>query len=77
MRLIDLVQVAVLDNPHLVIAIDNMARAFVAENRRRDLKQRLRLLDAKELAAVEALIDQFEQSQRGEDSSGGPGDEPA
>jgi hypothetical protein len=66
-RLIDLLQAAVLHSPHVIIAIEQTARAFVAEERRRDLKHRLTYLDAKELAAIDALISQFER-QRDESS---------
>lgn len=61
MHLIDLVQAAVLHSPQVVIAIEQAARAFVAEERRRDLKQRLTYLDPRQVAAIEALIDQFER----------------
>ena len=63
-RLIDLIQTAVLHYPHIIIAIEQTARAFVAEERRRDLTARLRNLDPQQIAELEALITQMER--RGE-----------
>jgi hypothetical protein len=70
MRLIDLVQSAVIHSPRIIIAIEQAARAFVAEERRRELAQRLSYLDANALAAVDALVGQLEENDRHDDPSG-------
>lgn len=71
MRLIDLVQTAALHSPHIVIAVERAARAFVAEERRRDLVQRLTYLDANAIAAVDALVGQLEENQQTDDPKTG------
>jgi hypothetical protein len=66
MHLVDLIQTAAIHSPRIVIALDQAARAFVAEERRRSLAARIASLDGPELAELDALIGQMERNRTDE-----------
>lgn len=70
--LVDLIQTATAHYPRLVIAINEAARAFIAEDQRRSLKQRIAELDANQLAELDGLLAQMERGRSDEPSETEP-----
>jgi malic enzyme len=62
-RLVDLIQTATVDYPQVIIALADVADAFLREERRRSVMERMRYVDDQGLAAVEAAIAQQERSR--------------
>ena len=69
MRLADLIQCLMLDQPLTVYAIERVARALTAEQRRQSIAQRLERIDPEGLAEIDALLREIERTQGGRDPS--------
>lgn len=61
-RLADLLQVLVMDRPHVVEAVERCVRALVVDERREAIADRLQHLDPEQLAELDVLIAQMEKN---------------